>query len=226
MRAPAAALLLLTAVSSACATGSEMWLIPQVMIQPGSPVVVISNSKLRSVEPSGGSGWFGGGTTNRGMNISTVAWSFQTLDVRTCKLGALHRFTKSVEAVGWGSAPGELWVRGPDNAPTIRLLEGSDRLETVDDFAVDVRTGKAAPLGAGSTGADLVGAAVYSVDPEHRQVLMAVDPSSGRRWTAATDAEGIRSVVGVPAARKVVIVDERQRILTFDVDTRQLRVCQ
>ncbi|HET9011060.1 MAG TPA: hypothetical protein VFN38_04560, partial [Gemmatimonadaceae bacterium] len=99
-------------------------------------------------------------------------------------------------------------------------------VESVGEFAIDVRTGKAARLGAGSTGGDLVGSAFYAVDPEHRDVLMAVDPSSGRRWTATTDAERIRSAVGVPAARKVVIVDERQRILTLDVDSRQVRVCQ
>src|SRR5262245_6158925 len=426
MRAPTAVLFLLTA-ASACATGSEIWLIPQVMVQPGSPVVVISNSKLRSVEPSGGSGWFGGATTNRGMDIKTVAWSYQTLDVRTCKAGPLHKFTQSVDAVGWGTAPGELWVRSPDDSPIIRPLEGAARLElgtargrspgeplpvrsgvafapgllrvwnldtrsirdlpwpsepaltkffsprpgddtlvgivdsdgksinvvavplsegssppvtrtfegpysarqarlvrrgtwlalttgsvsrdgTLDlvdlragkrlarvpvasgdswtlvdgepprlarladpsscqkleivdletgaatdvplpgcatglrawgedtpfviagvepvaNFAVDVRTRRAARLAAGVTGGDLVGSAFYSAELG-RQELLAVDPASGRRWTAATDAEPIRSVVGVPAARKVVIVDERQRILTFDVDTHRIQVCQ
>ena len=425
MRAPVAALFFAIS-ASACATGSEIWLIPQVMTQPGSPVVVISNSKLRSVEHAGGSGWFGAGTTNRGVDIKTVAWSFQTLDVRTCKAGVVHKFTQSVDAVGWGTAPGELWVRSPDDSPIIRPLEGAARLELgtararwpgeplpvrsgvavapgllrvwnldtrsirdlpwswepavtkffsprpgddtlvgivdgdgksinlvavplsdpssppvtstfegrysarqarllrrgtwlaltpasvsrageldlvdvragkrlarfpvafgdswvlmdgdrprlarladppscrkleivdletgaatdvqlpgcatglrawgedtpfvitgvapVGDFAVDVRTAKAARLAAGSTGGDLVGSAFYSAELG-RTELLGVDPSSGRRWTAATDAEPIRSVVGVPAARKVVIVDERQRILTFDVDSRQIRVC-
>jgi hypothetical protein len=425
MRAPAAVLFWLT-LSSGCAMGSEMWLIPQVMVQPGSPVVVISNSKLRSVEHAGGGGWFGAGTTNRGVDIKTVAWSFQTLDVRTCKVGPVHKFTQSVDAVGWGTAPGELWVRSPDDSPIIQPLEGAARLELgtararwpgeplpvrsgvavapgllrvwnldtrsirdlpwssdpavtkffsprpgddtlvgivdsegksinvlavplndgssppvtktfegpysarqarplrrgtwlaltpgsvsrdgaldlvdvragkrlarfpvasgsswalvdgdhprlarladppacrkleivdletgaatevplpacatglrawgedtpfvitgvegLGDFAVDVRTGKAARLAAGSAGGDLVASAFYSAELG-REELLAVDPSSGRRWTAATDSERIRSVVGVPAARKVVIVDEPRRILTFDVDTRQLRLC-
>ena len=127
MRAPVAVLFLLT-VSSACGTATERWLIPQVLVQPGSPVVVISNSKLRSVWHDGG-GMFGGETTNHGVEYSTVAWTFQTLDVRTCKAGSVRRFTQSVEVVGWGTAPGELWVRRPDDAPTIRPLEGGAQLE-------------------------------------------------------------------------------------------------
>ena len=425
MRAPVAVLFLLT-VSSACATATERWLIPQVLVQPGSPVVVISNSKLRSVWSEAG-GMFGGETTNHGVAYSTVAWSFQTLDVRTCKAGSVHRFTQSVEVVGWGTAPGELWVRSPDDAPTVRTLEGGAQVkigmarapsrgedlpvrsgaavapgllrvwnletrsmrdlswsselpftrilsarpgdetlvglgsatdgksinllavplgdgssppvtttfngryspartrllrrgtwlalapaattrdttldlvdvragkllgrfplgvgdswtlvdgdhprlahlidprscrtleiidldtgvrtdvplpgcaiglrpwgrdtsfviagvERVGAVAVDVRTGTTARI-VGSTDGDLVGAAFYSVDPAHREALVAVDPSSGRRWTAATESEGIRSAVGVPAARRVVVVDERQRILTFDVDSRQIRTC-
>jgi len=93
------------------------------------------------------------------------------------------------------------------------------------EFVVDTRTGKVARLTAGPFGEDLVGSAFYVVDPG-QQELLAVDPSSGRRWTAATDSERIRSAVGVPAARKVVMIDEQQRVLTFDVDSRQIQVCQ
>jgi len=93
------------------------------------------------------------------------------------------------------------------------------------EFAVDVRTGKTALLTAGPFGEDFVGSAFYSANPG-QQELLAIDPLSGRRWTAATDSEQIRSAVGVPAARKVVMVDEQRRVLTFDVDSRQIQACQ
>lgn len=239
MRAPVVVLFLLTA-SSACATGSEIWLIPQVMVQPGSPVVVISNSKLRTVEHSD-SGWFMGATSSRGVDLTTVAWSFQTLDARTCKAGPVRKYTQSVEVVGWGTAPGELWVRSPENAPTVRSLDGRAQIDIGkgcvaaqgEPLPVSCRDSRPAaaltPVRGGaadSTDGDLVGSASYYVDPLHREQLLAVEPSSGRRWTAATDIERIRSAVGVPAARKVVIIDEQRRVLTFDVDSRRLQVCQ
>ncbi len=421
------AVLFLLAVSSCYATTSDSWLIPQVLVQPGSSVVVISNSKLRAVvHPD--RGMFGGAASTGGVDLTPLEWSFQTLDVKTCKAGSVRTFKQSVDVVGWGTAAGELWVRSPDNASTIRSLDGVAQLEigtarapsqgeplpvrsgvagapgllrvwdlgtrsvrdlswsselpftrifsarpgddtlvglvrakdgksidvlavpvsdssspsvtttfngrhspertrllrrgtwlalapdttirdatldlvdvragkllaryplgfgeswtlvdgehprlarlvdprscrkleivdldtgartdvplpgcaigvlpwgqdssfvvtgveSVGKVAVDVRTGTTARLGVASSEGDLVGSAFYDFDRIRPDELVAVEPSSGKRWTAATGFGRIRSAVGVPVARRVVVVNERRRVLTFDVDARQVRTC-
>jgi hypothetical protein len=117
--------LLLLVAAPSCASSYEYWMIPQILAQPGSPVVVVMNVRNRDVVTERHPFF---GDPSRSVTSTTLVTSYQTLDVRNCGAGPVHRYAQAVDLFGWGDAPGELWVRRADDPDGVEPVGGGARL--------------------------------------------------------------------------------------------------
>jgi hypothetical protein len=126
VRAAVIASLLLLSASSCHSSARELWTGPRILVQPGSPVVVVWSVKYRNVAVHSPPGELFAKPVDSVQEIALEA-TYQTLDVRTCQLGPAYRYPKSLEVFGWGTRPGELWIRRPD-ADGLEPLDGGARI--------------------------------------------------------------------------------------------------
>jgi hypothetical protein len=89
---------------------------------------------------------------------------------------------------------------------------------------VDLRSGRLSPLPPGTPGSSgLLGDAYFEIDD--RRDVSGLDLATGQRWQAVASAGRIASISAVPAARRMVLVNEEGSVLVYDVDARRVSKC-
>jgi len=114
---------------------SNLWLGPELIVRPGSPIVFVKHWRLVA-RGSVTQGW--GGPKNT-VTMTVPDATYARLDIRTCVETPPRSFVGRPTEFSWGAPPDDLWVYAPDSGGAVEPVGGGLRIDVSVDLQASTK---------------------------------------------------------------------------------------